>query len=97
MSSAPATLAEIRTAIDDADEIILRALGARMKAVKFLKALKQQAGMKIVDLKREEVVRATWKKRAEELGIAPELALIILDFLLSESKRVQGFSVVSPQ
>ena len=86
------TIAEIRENIDEADEIILRALAARMKCAKHLKILKDQMGLKIADPKREEALKAQWKKRAAELGFAPELALMILDFILSESRRIQEAS-----
>ena len=83
-------LPELRKAIDDADEIILRAIAARFAGIEHLKIVKGQRKLPVEDLKREEQIRNRWKKRAAELGIREELALVILDFLLSESKRLQS-------
>ena len=86
------TLADIRRAIDDADEIILRAIATRMKAVAHLKAIKSAKGLPIKDPVRERIVKSAWKEKAIALGIKPELALLILDFLLEDSKRIQRAS-----
>lgn len=83
-------LSELRKAIDDADEIILRAIAARMEGVRQIAQVKQQRKMPIEDTKREDELKKRWKKRSTELGIAPELALLILDFLLTESKSIQS-------
>lgn len=83
-------LSELRKAIDDADEIILRALAARFEGAKQLKLVKTEKKIPIEDLPREDAIKKRWKKRAAELGIREELALMILDFLLSESKRLQN-------
>lgn len=81
---------EIRKAIDDADEILLRALATRFRAVAHMKELKRDAQMQIESSSRETELKALWKKRAKTYGVSEELALLILDFILSESKRVQG-------
>ncbi len=83
-------LPELRKAIDDADEIILRAIAARFAGIEQMKAVKTEKKMPIEDPKREQQLKKRWKNRAAELGIREELALVILDFLLSESKRLQG-------
>lgn len=82
-------LPELRKAIDDADEIILRAIAARFEGARQLKVVKQERKLPVEDLKREDVLKTRWKKRAKELGIREELALLVLDFLIVESKRIQ--------
>lgn len=88
--STPHTIATLREAIDEADEILLRALGARLRAVRLLKNVKSDTGMRVESASREAELKAQWKKRAKELKIPEELALLILDFLLTESKRIQS-------
>lgn len=83
-------LPELRKAIDDADEIILRAIAARFAGIEQMKIVKAGKKMPVEDTKREEELKKKWKKRAKELGIREELALLILDFLISESKRLQS-------
>lgn len=85
-------LPELRKAIDDADEIILRAIAARFEGAKQLKVVKQEQKLPVEDLKREDALKTRWKKRAKELGIREELALLVLDFLIAESKRIQSES-----
>lgn len=84
------TLPEIRKAIDDADEILLRALSARFRAVSYLKRAKKAGKLKIEDPDRERMIKEQWAVRAKELDVPPELALLILDFILTESKRIQS-------
>lgn len=84
------TIPTLRAAIDEADDIILRALGARFRAVHHLKELKRETGMQVESASREAELKSRWKKKAKELDIPEELALLILDFLLTESKRIQS-------
>lgn len=84
------TLEEVRSAIDAADEILLRAIATRMKAVAHLKAIKSAKGLPVKDPVRERILKSQWKDKAQALGIRPELALLILDFLLEDSKRIQS-------
>ncbi len=84
------TLEEIRDLIDEADKLLLLTLGKRFRAIGFLKKLKSATGMPTEDLKREEAVKALWKQRAQENNIPEPLALLILDFILAESKRIQS-------
>jgi len=83
-------LSDLRKAIDDADEIILRALAARFEGIAQMKIVKAEKNISVEDTKREDQLKKHWKKRAKELGIREELALVILDFLISESKRLQA-------
>ena len=83
------SLAEVRLAIDEADDIILKALAARMRAAKYLKILKKEEGIAVEDPTREKEVKARWKKRAQELDLPIELPLLLLDILLAESKSIQ--------
>ncbi len=85
-----ATLAEIRDLIDEADKLLLLTLGKRFRAVGFLRKLKNATGIRIEDKEREEAVKDLWRKRAKESNVPEELALLILDFILSESKRIQN-------
>ena len=85
-----ATIEDIREAIDVADGAILKSLGARMRLIEFLRRLKKLTGGPIEDRVREAAVKQRWKTLAKEEGVREELALLILDFLLSESKRIQS-------
>ncbi len=82
-------LSEVRRAIDEADTIFLRALAARFRAVRHLKTVKDVAGIEIEDPEREKVLKDLWRKQATDLGIPVELALLILDCILVESKKIQ--------
>jgi len=88
--TADLSVAELRAAITDADEILLRALSARFKAVDFLKDAKQKEGLPVEDRERESELKKRWKERARELELTEELALLMLDFILTESKRRQS-------
>jgi chorismate mutase len=83
------SIADIRRAIDEADDILLKALAARFRAIKHLKEIKRQTDMQIESPSREAELKTRWKQKAAELGLAPELALLMLDFILTESKRLQ--------
>lgn len=90
MSKDHPTIEELRLAIDAADEIIIRALQARFRAIEALHDLKSGAGMPVEDLGREENVKALWKAHAKALNVPEHLALLILDFILAESKKLQS-------
>ena len=89
MSESPLTLADIRIAIDEADNIILRGLAARLKAVSYMKALKREQKLEVEDPARESELKKRWKEKAKTLGVSQELALLMLDFILAESKQSQ--------
>ena len=81
---------ELRLAIDAADEIIIRALEARFRAVESLHDLKSAQNLPVEDLNREAQVKAHWKASAHDHKVPESLALLILDFILTESKRLQS-------
>ena len=83
------TLAEVRSPNDDADEILLRTLAVRFKAVEHLRAIKREANVPTEDVVRENKLRDKWKKLSEKFKLRPEFALLILDIILVESKRLQ--------
>lgn len=84
------TIPLIREAIDEADDILLRALATRFRAVRHLRDIKRQADIQVESPSREEEIKERWKTKAKELDLSPELVLLILDFLLTESKRIQS-------
>lgn len=84
------TIPIIREAIDEADDILLRALATRFRAVRHLRDIKRQADIQVESPSREEEIKERWKAKAKELDLSPELVLLILDFLLTESKRIQS-------
>lgn len=84
------TIPTVRAAIDDADDILLKALAARFRAIRHLKEIKRETGMQIESTSREAELKDKWKKKAHDLNIPSELALLILDFILAESKRLQS-------
>ncbi len=81
---------DIRRAIDEADAILLKALAARFRAVKCLAMLKGESNLPVEDAKREAELKAHWKRQAKKLDLPEPLALLMLDFILAESKKVQG-------
>ncbi len=83
------TVDELRAMIDETDRALLMAIGVRQKMSKNIGILKKVQKSAVIDPIREEEVKALWKKRAVEQEVRPELALMILDFLLSESRRIQ--------
>ena len=88
-SSDIATLADIRDAIDETDSLLIRALGARFRSVDFLRRLKSMQKMRIDDPVREQHLKDKWKREAKEYKVPEHLALLMLDFILAESKRIQ--------
>jgi chorismate mutase len=87
--SDPVTVDEVRAAIDEADTLLIRALGARFRAVQFLLGIKKAGKMSIEDKARESQLKEKWKKEAKQQKVPEHLALLMLDFILSESKRIQ--------
>lgn len=90
MADQKISIDDIREAIDEADKILLKALGARFRAVKYLGQFKKLMKLKKDDPKRELKVKEIWKKQAKKLEIREEFALLILDLIFSESKRIQS-------
>ncbi|MSR67683.1 hypothetical protein EXS65_02575 [Candidatus Peribacteria bacterium] len=87
----PASLInEVRRAIDEADAILLKALAARFRAVRHMRTVKHAAHLETEDRERENILKDLWRKQAEELDIPVELALLILDCVLVESKKIQN-------
>lgn len=84
------SIADIRRAIDEADDILLKALAARFRAIRHLRDIKKATGMQVESLSREAELKARWKTKAEELDLSPQLALLILDFILTDSKEIQS-------
>ncbi len=84
-----ALLQKLRGLIDKIDDFILYALSERFQAIELLRELKQAKDMRIADPRRERELKARWKKRAKELKVPEALALLMLDFILVESKRMQ--------
>lgn len=84
------TIPVLREAIDDADDILLKALAARFRAIRHLRDIKRDTDMKVESPSREAELKQTWKAKAQKLEIPEELALLMLDFILAESKRVQS-------
>ncbi len=83
------TIAEVRHAIDEADTVLLKALATRFRAIEHLKVLKKELRVATEDSARERDLKMKWKEQAKTLKISEELALLLLDFILAESKRMQ--------
>ncbi len=83
------TMDQLRAMIDEVDRAIILAFGVRQRLSRNMGILKRSQKNAVVDPLREEEVKALWKKRAIEQHVRPELALMILDFLLSESRKIQ--------
>lgn len=84
------TIPVVRAAIDEADDILLKALATRFRAIRHLKEIKRDTGVPVESPSRETELKTRWKKKSEELDLPPELTLLILDFILAESKRTQS-------
>lgn len=83
-------LQKIRSTIDSADELLLKALSERFRILRYLKTFKVKTGMKVENAARETELKDIWRKKAKDLDLPPELTLLILDFILAESKRIQS-------
>jgi chorismate mutase len=81
---------DVRLAIDEADKILLKALGARFRAIKYLGQLKKVEKKPVEDSSRERELKTIWKKQAKDLELNEEFVLLILDFILAESRRIQN-------
>lgn len=80
------TLHDIRRRIDILDSEILVLFARRMQECS--EAAKFKGGF-TEDPKREEELRAKWKREAEQLKLSPACALSVLDLVLLESKLHQ--------
>ncbi len=89
MTDPTTIIGEVRHAIDEADAILLKALAARFRAVRHMRTVKNAAHLETEDRSREQVLKDVWRKKAVELDIPVELALLILDCVLVESKKIQ--------
>lgn len=90
MTDSTSIIGEVRRAIDEADAIFLKALAARFRAVRHMKTVKNASGISAEDLSRETVLKDLWREQARDLDIPVELALLILDCVLVESKKIQN-------
>ena len=84
------TIDDFRDLINEADAILLTALGTRFKGIQFLRRYKKLSGLPIQDRAREDVLRDRWKTLARKEGVPEALALLILDCIIVESKRIQS-------
>ena len=80
---------ELRDAIDQTDEMLLRSLGARFRATKLVGKIKRMYQKPIRDEGREEKMKEKWRQHAKTHGIPQPLALLMLDLILDESRRLQ--------
>ncbi len=90
MDKSNLSLKDVRRAIDESDKILLKALGARFRAIKYLGQLKKIEKIPVEDSSRERELKAIWKKQAKALELNEEFVLLILDFILAESRRIQS-------
>jgi chorismate mutase len=81
------SLESLRAAIDDVDRALVEQLGQRRAAVDALARHKRAAGLPATDGAREEQLRGLWRAEAEARGLPPEVALAVLDAVLTASRR----------
>lgn len=93
MSKPEDFIREVRKAIDEADSIFLKALASRFRAIRHLRTVKNASGIPAEDLEREKALKELWKKQAVALDIPIELALLMLDCIFVESKKIQDHSL----
>jgi chorismate mutase len=79
-------LTELRREVDRVDASIVAALAARRLAVSKLAAHKREVDLPALDPDREAEVRAAWLAAAAGEGLPAELALAVLEVILTESR-----------
>jgi chorismate mutase len=82
------TLRTLREAIDRADDALLRALGARLQVVKVIAEIKRHEGIPAIDPDREALLVASWRDRAGDLAVPPDLAEALLALVLRHTRGV---------
>ena len=82
-------LLELRKTIDEMDENIFQALQRRFDVAREIGRLKEEIGMPIRDMKREEEMMAAYRERAKELGLDPTFIEELLTIILAASRREQ--------
>lgn len=77
----------LRAAVDDADRAIVVQLARRWSAVDALARHKREAGLPATDAAREERLRAMWRSEALAHGLPQEVAIGVLETVLTASRR----------
>ncbi len=85
--SASEELAEHRKLIDEIDESMVRLLARRFEVTADIGQLKTAAGLAAVDEQREDAHLAHIGKVAEQAGLDPEIAQMVLRQIIAEVVR----------
>ncbi|MDO5846778.1 MAG: chorismate mutase [Methanocorpusculum sp.] len=80
---------ELRRDISAIDAEIVSLAGKRSAIAAEIGRLKAEAGLDVVDPKREEEVKACYRKGAAEAGLSPACAEALAEVLMEEGRRVQ--------
>ena len=80
---------ELRREISAIDAEIVSLAGKRAAIAKEIGRLKAEAGLDVVDPKREGEVRARYRDGAAEAGVSPSCAEALAEVLMEEGRRVQ--------
>lgn len=81
-------LIHLRQQIDAIDTTLLQLMRRRMELARQTREYKKA----IQDEKREEFLHQKWVEEAQQLGLSPEFATLILNKILAESTRLQKLS-----
>ncbi len=82
-------LEALRTQIDAADARIVQAMAERLAVAREIGAVKQAAGLPVVNAEREAVVIARFVEKARAQGIPEETARTVIQSLIAAARAVQ--------
>ena len=80
---------ELRREISAIDAEIVSLAGKRAAIAKEIGRLKAEAGLDVLDPKREGEVKAAFREGAAEAGLSPSCAEALSEVLMEEGRRVQ--------
>ncbi len=87
MNDSDSSLSELRAQIDDIDLQLLVALKKRWDVLAKIAETKHRARSTAVDSDRETEIRGRWRSTAEALKLPTEVAAVVLDAVLSQSRH----------
>lgn len=79
----------LRNEISGIDSKILSLAGRRTALAKKIGVLKAEAGLEIIDEKREEAVKQRYRDAALEASVSAECAEALAEVMITEGRRVQ--------
>jgi len=83
------TLADLRRQLDDIDERLLELVAERQATIRGIAGVKRATGFPLRDYKREREVFQNARKKAESVGVSPQVAESIMRLLIQYSLTMQ--------